>query len=170
MLRPGRIIFLNGTSSSGKSTLAEALRPKLEPQFCFYSSDQLADTGFRPKDEPGRSLTREQFFNGFHRSIPAFAAAGIDLLIEHIVEEENWTTDLNTLLAGLDVFWVGVHATLSELEKRERSRGNRDVGEAKYHLKTHAYCKYDIEVDSMRSLDLNTNLIVQAWRARQAAK
>ena len=50
------------------------------------------------------------FFDGFHRSIPVMAAAGLDLLVEHIVEEQHWADDLAALLAGLDVFWVGVHA------------------------------------------------------------
>jgi DNA helicase TIP49 (TBP-interacting protein) len=43
----GRIIFLNGTSSSGKTTLATSLREALDAPFCFYASDQLADAGFR---------------------------------------------------------------------------------------------------------------------------
>lgn len=41
------IIFLNGTSSSGKSTIARALREKL-PSFSYFASDQLAEAGFRP--------------------------------------------------------------------------------------------------------------------------
>ncbi|WP_458395608.1 phosphotransferase-like protein [Rhizobium ruizarguesonis] len=45
-MRSGRIIFLNGTSSAGKSTLAKALRAELSEPFCFFSSDQLADGAF----------------------------------------------------------------------------------------------------------------------------
>lgn len=85
----GRIILLNGTSSSGKSTLAQALRPELEPQFHFYASDQLADEGFRPLDTEVRFAWRETFFDGFHRSIPAFASVGLNLLVEHTVEEKH---------------------------------------------------------------------------------
>ena len=46
----GRIVMLNGTLSSGKTTLAQALRAKLPPSFCYYASDQLADARFRPLD------------------------------------------------------------------------------------------------------------------------
>ena len=59
MTRNGRIILLNGTSSAGKSTLARALRPKLEPQFCFYASDQLADADFRPIQSEARVRKRK---------------------------------------------------------------------------------------------------------------
>ena len=104
----GRIILLNGTSSAGKSTLAQALRLELEPQFHFYSSDQLADEGFRPLDKEARLAWRQRLFDGFHRSIPAFASVGLDLLIDHIVEERDWADQLQALLSPFDVFWVGV--------------------------------------------------------------
>jgi chloramphenicol 3-O phosphotransferase len=88
----GRIILLNGTSSAGKSTLAKELRVQLEPQFHYYASDQLADAGFRPPDKDVRFKYREVFFEGFHKSMPAFAEAGLDLLVEHIVERQSWAT------------------------------------------------------------------------------
>ena len=164
--RPGRIILLNGTSSSGKSTLAKALRPELEPQFHSYASDQLADEGFRPLDKDVRFAWREAFFDGFHRSIPAFANAGLDLLIEHIVEEERWAAALGALLSPFDVFWVGVHAPAAEIKRRELLRGDRQAGEGLYHLKTHTFCRYDVEVDTTEPIAQNVATISNAWRAR----
>jgi chloramphenicol 3-O phosphotransferase len=166
MARNGRIILLNGTSSAGKSTLAKALRQKLEPQFCFYASDQLADAGFRPAQAEARTAGREKFFEAFHRSIPAFAAAGLDLLVEHIVEKQSWADDLAKLLSPFDTFWVGVHTPLSELERREQLRRDRQIGEAALHLKTHSFCHYDVEVDSMQPISENVNIIVDAWMKR----
>jgi len=160
----GRIILLNGTSSAGKSTLAKALRPSLEPQFHFYASDQLADEGFRPLDKQVNYQWRQAFFDGFHRSIPAFASVGIDLLVEHIVEERSWADDLSTLLAPFDVFWVGVHAPIEEIRRREHQRGNRQIGEGLFHLKTHSFCRYDIDIDTMQPLDQNVAKIVAAWK------
>ena len=162
----GRIILLNGTSSAGKSTLARALRSKLPVTFCYYASDQLADEGFRPVEPVARAAGREMFFDGFHRSIPAMAAAGLDLLVEHIVEEQHWADDLAALLAGLDVFWVGVHAPADVMTAREVARGNRMVGEAAYHLKTHGFCHYDLEVDTTHPLEDLTSRIVTAWNER----
>ena len=166
MKKAGRIILLNGTSSAGKTTLAEALRTKLAPQFCYYASDQLADAAFRPVDPANRFAGREMFFAGFHKSIAAFASVGIDLLVEHIVEEQSWADELTQILAPFDNFWVAVHAPIAELERRERFRGNRKPGEAVYHLKTHSFCKYDLEVDSTKPLHDNAGLIVNAWVSR----
>lgn len=162
----GRIIFLNGTSSAGKSTLANALRLELEPQFHFYASDQLADEGFRPLDKDLGYRWRQAFFDGFHRSIPAFASVGINLLIEHTIEEQTWADDLKTLLAPFDVFWVGVHAPLAEIQRRERLRGDRQIGEGLYRLKTHHFCKYHLEIDTTRPIDQNVATIIAAWRRR----
>ncbi|WP_428414784.1 chloramphenicol phosphotransferase CPT family protein [Pararhizobium sp.] len=168
----GRIIFLNGTSSSGKTTLATALREALDAPFCFYASDQLADAGFRTikrrvRHDPA-SGERQRFFDGFHRSIAAFAQAGNDLIVEHIIEEQSWADQLNILLGDLDVFRIGVHAPIEEIERRERDRGNRQIGEARYHLKTHGFCTYDLEVDTSEPIGQLAERIVQAWTHRRA--
>ena len=97
---------------------------------------------------------------------PAFAEAGLDLLVEHIVERQRWADELKVLLSPFDVFWVGVHAPLAEIERRERLRGNRQIGEGVYHLKTHAFCRYDVEIDTMRPLEQNVETILAAWRSR----
>lgn len=146
--------------------MARALRLKLEPQFHFYASDQLAEEGFRPLDKGVSYRWRPAFFDGFHRSIPAFVNAGLDLLIEHVIEEQSWADDLKILLAPFDVFWVGVHAPITEIERRERLRGDRQIGEGSYHLKTHRFCKYDIEVDTTRPIELNVTNIIAAWEKR----
>ena len=83
---PGRIILLNGASSSGKSTLAKALQEVLDEPFLHVSSDQLVAAGFLPqrREEEGpfewwRQM-RPRFFAGFHRCLPALAEAGNDLI------------------------------------------------------------------------------------------
>lgn len=162
----GRIIILNGTSSAGKTTLARALRFELDPGFCYYASDQLADGGFRPIDLEVRFATRQRFFDAFHRSIPALAGAGLDLLVEHIIEQQTWADEISTLLADFDVFWVGVHSPIHEIERREKLRGDRSIGEGLFHLKTHEFCTYHLEVDSTRPTAGVAKDIAEAWRNR----
>ena len=108
-----------------------------------------------------------RFFDGFHRSIPAFAAAGNNLIVEHIIEFDWWLDDLVLMLCDFDVFFVGVHCPPEELERRERERGNRTIGEAVYHMKTHNYCSYDFEVDARLDATDNAAKIIAAWRLRQ---
>ena len=96
------------------------------------------------------------------------ASAGVDLLVEHIVEEQGWADELAALLAGLDVFWVGVHAPVDVITAREIERGNRTIGEAAYHLKTHSFCRYACEVDTTRPTDELAAEIVAAWNKRSS--
>lgn len=172
MPAPGKIILLNGTSSVGKSAICSELQKQLDEVWCYFASDQLADAGFRDPGEKEIASDHEmpaermRFFNGFHRAIPAFAYAGNNLIVEHIIEFDWWLADLKRLLVGYDVFFVGVHCPLEELEQRERQRGDRTIGEAAYHLKTHDYCIYDFEVDSRDTPKTNAAKIIAAWRAR----
>ncbi len=149
------------------------MKDTLGEPFWYMASDQFIEIGMAPsrKDKGGDfdwGILRPKFFDGFHRLLPAFAAAGNNLIVEHIVEFESWLNDLLRLLSGFDVFFVGVHCPLSEVEKRERERGDRQKGEARYHMKTHDYCVYDFEVDSREPASDNAERIVNAWRQRKS--
>lgn len=110
---------------------------------------------------------RAAFFEGFHRCLPALAEAGNNLIVEHIVETKAWMTRLVQFLAPFDVFFVGLHCPLSELEKRELERGDRRPGEARqdYDL-VHGFGTYDIEINSIQPLEDNVNAVLTAWQSR----
>ena len=94
----GKVILLNGASSAGKSTLASALQQQLPLPFWHYSIDHLAFARVLPhaSGEFPWPTQRQQFFQGFHRSVHAFAAAGNNLIVEHITETESWTVRLKS--------------------------------------------------------------------------
>lgn len=173
---PGRVIFLNGASSSGKSTLARGLQAVLEEPFLHVSSDAFVDTGMLPsrREDGGpfdwRLQVRPRFFAGFHRCLPAFAAAGNDLIVEHVIEFPSWRADLAVLLADLDVFLVGVHCATEELDRRERIRGDRRIGEGRAHVELdgiHTFGPYDLEIDTTAGVDAQTiTSVLSAWQRR----
>lgn len=168
----GRIILLNGASSSGKSSLARAIQARIDTPFWHISIDHLRDCGVLPtarikNGEFDWRTMREGFFLGFERSLLAYVDAGNDLIVEHIMESEAWLLRLADMLAGHDVFFVGVHCALEELERRERERGDRPIGDARrdFH-RIHSYCLYDFEVDAMQDRDANADAVIAAWRER----
>ncbi len=170
----GPVILLNGASSAGKSTLAQALQARLPAPFWHYSIDHLAAANVLPRaridsgEFPWPGL-REQFFEGFHNSIPALALAGNHLVVEHIVETRAWLNRLLQLLDGFDVFFVGVHCPLEELERRERARGDRRIGEARADFEvTHRFGVYDFECSSTEPAAAVATRLVEAWQARTA--
>lgn len=174
MARPGCVIFLNGASSSGKTTLARALQSRIELPFWHYSIDHYRDAGILPMNrirsgEFTWARLRQAFFGGFHASVPALVGAGNNMILEHIVEDEGSLKTLVHLLAGIDVFFVGVHCSLSELERRELTRGNRSIGDArKDFAKAHAHCVYDLELDSTDELHENVETLCKAWVRRSS--
>ena len=64
-------------------------------------------------------------------------------------------------------FVVGVHCPLSELERRERNRGDRGPGEARadFHI-VHSFIEYDLEVDSTQPSEAIAAAVVDAWNTR----
>lgn len=170
---PGMIILLNGPSSAGKSTLARHLQQKLSIPFWHLSFDHFRDSNAMPmariqSGEFDWSAMRPAVFDGFHHCLPVLAEAGNNLIVDHMIENEMWMSDLFRLLGGFDVFFVGVHCPLSELERRERERGNRRLGEAQMDFrKDHSFAEYDIEIDSMQPNQDNLYALINAWKSRR---
>ena len=171
----GRIILLHGASSSGKSSIARALQARLPSPFWHISIDHLRDAGVLPLERVRRgefawAEMREAFFLGFERSLVAYAETGNDLIVEYIVETAEWMQRLAATLHRFDVFLIGVHCPLDELERRERARGDRPLGDARRDFFTvHEHAAYDFEVDATERPERNADLIIAAWRTRSGA-
>ncbi|MCG7623672.1 chloramphenicol phosphotransferase CPT family protein [Epibacterium sp. Ofav1-8] len=143
------ILFLHGPSSSGKSTLATAIRNASERPFLHLSIDHLRDSGaWTPAAYPDWSAARPQFFSGFHRAIAGFADAGNDLIVEHILDTPGWHQDLQQRLAGHEVIFVGLMTPLAVLEAREAARADRPAGSAARDFgHVHDGLVYDVTFD-----------------------
>lgn len=173
---PGQIIILHGPSSSGKSTTAKALQELAELPFWHLSIDHLRDAGVLPDARLRRgdfqwSQMRDAFFDGFHRSLAAYANAGNNLIVEHILDGPGWVSDLKRLLHPYDVFFVGLHCNLAELQSREAARGDRPIGSAELDFRSvHNGRIYDLEIDSGRvSAAENAERILLAWQSQTRA-
>jgi chloramphenicol 3-O phosphotransferase len=150
-MRPGRIIFLNGTSSSGKSSIARELLALLDgdPYFHF-AVDGFNAMRAAKEDAPSdidTILRRTRM--GFHRAVAGMAAAGNNLVVDHVLSEPWRLEDCLSVLADLEVFLIGVHCPLPELKRREEARGDRPPGLAAYqYTRVHAHGVYDFECDT----------------------
>ena len=168
-----KIILLNGPSSAGKSTLAQALQAHLPEPFLRFSLDVFFDGAVLPPRQ-GRggdfdwAVMRPKLFEGFFDCLSALANAGNNLVVDHIIETQPQLDRLVRTLEPFDVFFVGVHCPLPELERRERERGDRRTGDAQRDLETvHSFSAYDFEVDSTLVPAINAERIALAWEARE---
>ena len=163
------MIVLNGASSSGTSTLARRLQDTLGIPFLLLSGDQLIEA----RSLPGRRDTegpfawlgqmRPRFFDGFHRCIPAMAAAGTDLIVEHVVESAGWRAQLDELLRGFDVFWVAVHGDRAEIDRRDEGRPHIAENRVDGH--------HDMHVDTTAGVtDALVRSVIDGWDADRRPK
>ncbi len=148
--RQGLVIFLNGTSSSGKSSIATELLSILdEPWFhmpvdAFHAMRSSVPV---PPDQVGTLLHRT--WQGFHRAVAGMAAAGNNVVVDHVLSAEWRLRDCLSLFAPRDVVFVGVHCPPLELARRERERGDRPPGLAAGQLaQVHSHGIYDVECDT----------------------
>ena len=168
----GRVILLNGTSSSGKSTLVKALQARLRGPWLSvgidtvvfalpgaYLNQPLWSEVFRyVPPEPGaaapyRIETGElgmRLIHGLHGMVAALAVEGHDVIVDHVLIEHGWLPDLRARLGdGSDLIVVGVRCPLEVVVERERSRKDRTVGQAAALFDVvHRDMTYDAEVDT----------------------
>lgn len=173
MMTPGKIIIINGPSSSGKTTLALALQKQIDIPFIRFSFDLFMEYKAFPSEQIKNGTfswdsMRSSVFMGIHQCLPALATAGNNVIFDHIIETKIWLRHLVSLISELDVFFVGVHCSLPELERREIRRGNRRRGEARLDFQTvHSITSYDLELNSENLLEDNVALLIQAWKERK---
>lgn len=176
MTAPGRVVILNGTSSSGKTTLVGEFVTRQETEgACWLTTGiddfiarlpdpwhrtpgfdgQWADDGFRLEAVgDGRLEVRggvvwERLQRAYRRTVVAWAREGFDVVVDEVVLDDVAAADWREVLDGLAVLWVSVRCDLAVAEERERSRGNRYEGLVRGQFDVvHAHVTYDLELDT----------------------
>ena len=148
--RAGLVIFLNGTSSSGKSSIATELLRILDETYFHMSIDDFhamrVDRDIAPQDLQAEI---DRTARGFHRSVAGMAAAGNNVVVDHVLTQPWRLQDCLTLFTPQDVVFVGVTCPLDEVQRREQERGDRDLGlAARQFDQVHRHGIYDIECDT----------------------
>jgi len=146
------IIFLNGISSSGKSSIAKVLQESIETPCIHLCVDDYLSAYQQGLWEKKEIVQPEwaKIIRGFHAAGAAIARAGNLVIMDDVLESEPpWIESLLELFKDLDVLFVGVHCPLAELERRERDRIERRDGLARMQVdQVHAKAIYDVEVDT----------------------
>lgn len=162
------VIFLNGCTSSGKSSIAIALQAKLTTPYLRMGIDdafatvplkyhQNPDGFYFDRDE--RGLVRlnmgpvgQAALRAHRLAATAAARSGANIILDEVLLSRDMLADWIELLEGLNVFMVGVRCELDELERREVARGDRVAGQARGQFElVHADVVYDIEVETTKS-------------------
>ncbi len=158
------VILLNGSSSSGKTSVARALQDALEEPWLTLGVDFLIQAMPLKLDgsaeglliHPGGRIdvgpTWLALEAAWRRGVGALARSGLKLILDEVIfDGAKGQSDWNEALAGLKVFWVAVRCDPELLTAREAARGDRVVGmAAKQAAFVHDQIAYDVEVDTGR--------------------
>jgi len=127
------IILLNGVGSVGKSSIARALQTITAEPFLHVAMDAFLD------------MMPARYWD--HPDGVTFETVIVDDVLL-----ENEMADYAALLAGFTFRTVGVFAPLDVLEARERERGDRLIGLARWQYdRVYQGKRYDLELDTSSS-------------------
>jgi len=167
-----KIVLLNGVGSVGKSSIAAELQkiatePFLHiemdtflatlPESYWNHPDGLCFETILDQGNPSVCIKTgpvvERLLKGMRLAVAGLAAAGNNLIIDEVLFGNvttpygNAVTEYRTLLAPYKLFFMGVFAPLETLEIRERQRGDRMIGLARWRFeRVHRQMDYDLEI------------------------
>lgn len=182
------IILLNGVGSAGKSSIAKALQSITSLPFLHVEMDGFlgmmptkylnhpdglsfetltSDTGIVTAVKTGKVAGR--VLSGMRQSVGALAGSGNNLIVDDVIFGEknygssNPLAEYKALLEPYNFYVVGVFAKFDVLECRERERGDRAIGLARWQYeRVHAGMNYDF---SVRTDDLSPSECAEQIKA-----
>jgi chloramphenicol 3-O-phosphotransferase len=148
MENKGNIILLNGTSSSGKTTLSKALQIRLTEVYYWFSFDSMFEKIRHKILYTDYQKTIRESLCMMDYEIKLYSDMGKNVIIDTVLEK-NIFWDFWEILRGYPVLLVKVMCPISELQKREKERGDRRIGQAESQLETlYPQNKYDITINT----------------------
>ena len=163
------IVLLNGVGSVGKSSIAKALQTITVRAFLHVQMDAFLEMlpaayldhpdglTFETVHEEGKPVVvirngpvADRAFRGMRHAIAAMAAQGNNMIVDDVLlEGESRRAEYATLLSAFEFRTVGIFAPLDVLEARERDRGDRLIGLARWqYARVHRGIAYDLEIDA----------------------
>lgn len=149
------IVVLNGTSSSGKTTLARAFQELAGSVFLNFSIDSILYS--LPRSAIDRLIAGSEISNlpypeldaAYYACVRALAALGRDLVTDNAIVTRAQAERMIEAVAGHRVLLVSVFAPTEVLEQRERARGDRRPGMAVRQAATiDQWLDYDLRIDT----------------------
>lgn len=159
-LKPGLIVFLNGTSSSGKTSISTELLNQNEISFYHLSIDDFYNGLFHDyidfintkyaEDVQGPThIIIEPLITLFYSTIKFMSVMGTNIVVDTVNDTDDRFNTFLALLMDHPVLLVGVTCSKEELIRREKLRGDREIGLAiSQYDKVYCLNEYDLELNT----------------------
>lgn len=148
----GKIIILNGVSSSGKTTLTKALQRAFDEHYFWIANDTFCEMSADKFWDIDGEVTHSRAMMAMFHTIKTFSDLGYNVIVDHVFVDIDTVATLEKcidILNDYKVYFIRVDCELSELKRRERNRGDRNIGQARFQLDhIHKHELYDYLVDT----------------------
>ncbi|MFM9276909.1 chloramphenicol phosphotransferase CPT family protein [Paenibacillus jiagnxiensis] len=161
-MKPGILVFLNGTSSSGKTSISTELINQKEILFYHVSIDDFfnnyndfINNKFLP-DEPPKEIDHQvvsqifdSIFSVYHSTIKLLLELGFNVIADTVIDNDKRFNEFLDQFSDQPTLFIGVTCSEEELIKREQTRGDRQIGlAASQFSKVYCFDEYDLEVNT----------------------
>jgi len=162
-LKQGLIVLMNGTSSSGKTSISTELINQKEFLFhhlsiddFFHNFNEFIDKkfpDFKPTREVDDHVVAQIIFDPivsmFYSTVKLFSEMGLNVIVDTVIENDKWFNECLDVFSDQPTLFIGVICSKEELIRREQLRGDRQIGLASSQFNT-VYCfnEYDLEVNT----------------------
>lgn len=172
-LRTGTILLLNGASSSGKSSIARALREHGEHPYHHLQLDAFRAMepprhweGWQSRG-PDTALKLAALCRGMNAALVEYAGHGQDVIFDTELSDPDAWQYVRDDLSDLPVLMVGVTCSLDVLARRERDRGDRPIGlAARQFDRVHRDKVYDLTIDTTSTRAVECAGVLAKWLRR----
>jgi chloramphenicol 3-O phosphotransferase len=175
---PGNIIVLNGCPSAGKTSIAKAIQRTFEAPYLHVGLDlfwlevfpwewsgaatnSVQEIPIEGASPPKIVQTAQPFGNffisGLHHTVAALARMGHNVVVDYVLTDARYATDIVTVWQSFPVWLVGVFCPLETIHQRVAARADRNWPSYLPMVnwmfdEAHKYTQgiYDLEVDTSR--------------------
>lgn len=183
------VIILNGTGSSGKSTISKELLKIIPEPTVYHSFDTIIPTllphsdSFIPAMDPKKKnyirrldseLMKNISNNGksllplVYEFIPILSNGGFNVIVDTLLPNKC-IEPLLKIINNIPTYMIKIYCPKNELLKREQKRNDRKPGAAlKMYNKVHEDLIYDFEIDS--SLSSSKSSAEEIWKYIESNK
>ncbi|MBU9707594.1 chloramphenicol phosphotransferase CPT family protein [Paenibacillus sp. AK121] len=161
-MKQGILVFLNGTSSSGKTSISTELINQKEILFYHLSIDDFFNNYYdfinnKFPDDPPKEIDHQvvsqilddSIFSVYHSTIKLLLELGFNVIADTIIDNDKRFNEFLDQFFDHSTLFIGVICSEEELIKREQTRGDRQIGLAASQF-SKVYCidEYDLEVNT----------------------
>lgn len=162
-----KLIVLNGTSSSGKTTIAKKLQEMFYPEIYFYASidTELFSFPLHRMSRAEYSAIVDNALIVMSKRTRACLDSGISVIVDTVFQDDQFEV-FNEFNKYYSPIYIKVCCNLETLKSREAKRGDRRIGLAESQLEDlNLPLPYSLEIDtSINNTSSNCEQIIKIVR------